>query len=103
MRVMGFGEYLAEKWTETRDQVNEELWQQNVRDGKSLLFCDSLKILGYGASILLALFLVVNGKISIGVFGTCIAAFKSMQEATKAFLIDLGNMPEKNSVCQRLF
>lgn len=95
MRVMGFGEYLAEKWTETRDQVNEELWQQNVRDGKSLLFCDSLKILGYGASILLALFLVVNGKISIGVFGTCIAAFKSMQEATKAFLIDLGNMPEK--------
>ena len=95
MRVMGFSEYLAKKWTETRDEVNEELWQQNVRDGKSLLFCDSLKILGYGASILLALFLVVNGKISMGVFGACIAAFKSMQEATKAFLIDLGNMPEK--------
>lgn len=75
MRVMGFSEYLAKKWTETRDEVNEELWQQNVGDGKSLLFCDSLKILGYGASILLALFLVVNGKISMGVFGACIAAF----------------------------
>lgn len=95
MRVMGFGEYLEKIWTETRDEVNEELWHQNIKDGKSLLFCDTLKILGYGSSILLALLLVVSGLISIGVFGACIAAFKSMQEATKSFLIDLGNLPEK--------
>lgn len=95
MRVMGFGDYLAQKWVETRDEVNEELWQQNIKDGKSMLFCDTLKIIGYGLSILLSLLLVVNGHISIGVFGACIAAFKSMQESTKSFLIDLGNMPEK--------
>lgn len=95
MRVMGFGEYLAQKWVETRDEVNEELWQQNIKDGKSMLLCDTFKIIGYGLSVLLALLLVVNGHISIGVFGACIAAFKSMQESTKSFLIDLGNMPEK--------
>lgn len=95
MRVMGFGKYLTQKWTVTRDEVNEELWKQNIKDGKSLLFCDFLKIFGYGVSILLALFLVVSGQISIGVFGACIAAFQSMQEATKSFLIDLGNLPEK--------
>lgn len=95
MRVMGFGEYLAQKWTETRDEVNEELWQQNIKDAKSMLLCDTLKIIGYGLSILLALFLAVKGHISIGVFGACIAAFKSMQESTKSFLIDLGNMPKK--------
>lgn len=103
MRVMGFGEYLSQKWTETRDEVNEELWEQNIKDEKSLLFCDSLKILGYGLSILLALFLVVSGQISIGVFGACIAAFKSMQEATKSFLIDLGNMPEKMAFANDYF
>jgi ABC-type bacteriocin/lantibiotic exporter with double-glycine peptidase domain len=95
MRVMGFGDYLVKKWMETRDEVNEELWRQNIRDSKSLLFCDTLKIIGYGMSVLLALMLVLNGRISIGVFGACIAAFKAMQEATKSFLIDLGNIPEK--------
>lgn len=103
MRVMGFGEYLAQKWVETRDEVNEELWQQNIKDGKSMLFCDTLKIIGYGLSTLLALLLVVNGHISIGVFGACIAAFKSMQESTKTFLIDLGNMPEKMAFANDYF
>lgn len=95
MRVMGFGEYLAQKWTETRDEVNEEVWRQNIKDGKSMLLCDMLKITGYGLSVLLALLFAVKGYISIGVFGACITAFKSMQEAMKSFLIDLGNMPEK--------
>ena len=103
MRVMGFGEYLAQKWVETRDEVNEELWQQNIKDGKSMLFCDTLKIIGYGLSTLLTLLLVVNGHISIGVFGACIAAFKSMQESTKIFLIDLGTMPEKMAFANDYF
>lgn len=103
MRVMGFGEYLVQKWTETRDDVNEELWEQNIKDSKSMLFCDALKIVGYGLSILLALFLVIKGYISIGMFGACIAAFKAMQEATKTFLIDLGNLPEKVAFANDFF
>jgi len=103
MRVIGFDEYLSSKWIETRNEVNEELWQQSVKDGKSLLICDTIKIVGYGASILLSLFLVMNSKISIGVFGACIAAFKAMQEAAKSFLIDLGNMPEKIAFANEYF
>lgn len=103
MRVMGFGEYLAQKWTETRDEVNEELWQQNMKDGKSMLLCDTLKIAGYGLSVLLALLFAVKGDISIGVFGACITAFKAMQEAAKSFLIDLGNMPEKTAFANDYF
>ncbi len=97
MRVMGFGDYLSGKWTETRDEVNEDLWKQNIRDGKSMLFCDALKIAGYGCSILFALLLAMKGFISIGVFGACIAAFQSMQNAAKEFFVDLGNLPEKIS------
>lgn len=95
MRVMGFSTYLYDRWVETRDEVNEELWLQNIKDGKSLLLCDTFKIAGYAFSVLLALMLVLDGVISIGVFGACIAAFKAMQESAKAFLIEFGNLPEK--------
>ncbi|MEJ6950833.1 ABC transporter ATP-binding protein [Natronospora cellulosivora (SeqCode)] len=95
MRVMGFGNYITDKWIETRDEVNEELWQHDIKEGKSLLICDALRIIGYGSSILLALILVINNNISLGVFGACIAAFRAMQEASKNFLIDLGKIPEK--------
>ena len=62
-----------------------------------MLFCDALKIAGYGCSILFALLLAMKGFISIGVFGACIAAFQSMQNAAKEFFVDLGNLPEKIS------
>ena len=71
----------------------------SATDGTS----DTLKIIGYGLSTLLTLLLVVNGHISIGVFGACIAAFKSMQESTKIFLIDLGTMPEKMAFANDYF
>lgn len=103
MRIMGFGEYLVKKWVKTRDNVNEELWEQNIKDGKLMLFCDTLKILGYGLSMLLAILLTMEGYITIGVFGACIAAFKSMQESTKNFLIDLGNLPEKIAFAKDYF
>jgi ATP-binding cassette subfamily B protein len=95
MRVMGFEHYITNAWTKTRDEVDEELWQQNIKDGISIMFCDLLRITGYVLSIFLSLFLVLRGNISIGVFGACIIAFKSMQEATKDFLINIGSMPEK--------
>ena len=103
MRIMGFGQYLSKLWIETRDEVNEELWKQNIKDGRSMLFCDMLKIIGYGLSVLLALYLVIKGYISIGVFGACISAFKAMQESTKSFLIDLGNLPEKIAIANDYF
>ena len=103
MRVMGFGDYLSGKWTETRDEVNEDIWKQNIRDGRSMLFCDALKIAGYGCSILFALLLAMEGQISIGVFGACIAAFQSMQNAARDFFVDLGNLPEKISFARDYF
>jgi ATP-binding cassette subfamily B protein len=103
MRVMGFENYVTDKWIEIRDEVNEELWQHNIKDAISLLFCDALKIIGYGLSILLALVLVLKGSVSIGVFGACIAAFTAMQESIKSFLINLGNLPEKAALANDYF
>jgi ABC-type multidrug transport system fused ATPase/permease subunit len=95
MRVMNFGDYLSEKWQNTRQEANNELWKQEQKDALSLLFCDSFKLAAYIASILIALFLALKGEISIGLLGACIAAFKSVQDAAKTLLIRLGNLPER--------
>ncbi len=97
MRVMGFDDYLTGKWIGVRDEVNEELWKINKKDSLSLLLCDTFRILGYGASIVIVLVLVINGKISLGVFGACITAFLSVQRKMKEFLIDVGRIPEQIS------
>lgn len=94
MRVMGFGEYITERWIECRDDVNEEIWNQSKKDAISLLVCNLIRICGYGISIYFALCLTVKGDISVGLFGACIGALASVQEQTKNFLTELGSLPE---------
>jgi ABC-type multidrug transport system fused ATPase/permease subunit len=95
MRVMGFGDYLTDKWRAARKEANDELWAEERKDALSLLFCDFFKLAAYIVSILIALFLALGGEISIGLFGASVAAFKSVQEAAKNLLTRLGRMPEQ--------
>lgn len=94
MRVMGFDSYLAQKWQTTRDTVNDQIWKLERRDAFSLLICDGLRILSYGASIIIVLILALNGTIPLGVFGASIASFLNMQNNIKYLLIGLGSFPE---------
>lgn len=97
MRIMGFDSYITDKWTAVRDEVNEELWKVNVKDSKSLLLCDGIRIIGYGISIAIVLYLAVTSAVSVGVFGACLTAFLSVQYNMKEFLFDLGRIPEQIS------
>lgn len=103
MKVMGFADYLTKKWENVRGEVNEELWEQSIKDSKTLFFCDTLRIAGYGLSILLTLYLTMKGSISIGLFGACIVAFQSMQNQTKEFLQGIGTMTEYFSFAYNYF
>lgn len=93
IRAMNFGEYVAEQWTACRDEVSEELWALGKKDSLSLLLCDFLQAVGYGASICLALFLAARGTVSIGVFGACLAAIRSVQTQMRYFLSEIGALP----------
>lgn len=103
MRMMGLNSYIEGLWIKSRDELNKEVWEFRKKDLKSLLICDFLKIAGYILSIAFALYLVVNGKISIGQFGACIAAFASVQGTTQWFLISLGRLPEFIAFTRDLF
>jgi ATP-binding cassette subfamily B protein len=97
MRVMGFGGYITDKWRDTRDDVNEELWNVQKKDAISLLLCDGFRIMGYGISVIVVLILALRGQVSIGVFGAAIGAFLSLQGSMQEFLQRLGNFPEQLS------
>ena len=93
IRAMNFGEYAAEQWTACRDEVSEELWTLGKKDSLSLLLCDFLQAMGYGASICLTLLLAARGTVSVGVFGACLAAIRSVQTQMKYFLSEIGALP----------
>ena len=95
MRVMGSDKYITDKWRDTRDEANEELWTLQKKDALSLLLCDGFRIIGYCASIIVVLLLVVRGDITIGVFGGAITAFLGLQSDMRTFLSDLGRFPEQ--------
>ncbi|MCL1859635.1 MAG: ABC transporter ATP-binding protein/permease [Oscillospiraceae bacterium] len=95
LRVLGADDYVFEKWTESRDDVQNELWEQNRKDAVSLLLCDALRIIGYGACIVLALVLTLNKTVNVGVFGACIAAFFTLQSATRGMLVLGGELPRE--------
>lgn len=97
MRTMGFDGYITDKWTETHDEVRDEMWKIERNDAVSLIFCNILCILGYVISLLVVLWLVLHGDVSIGLLGASMSAFSSMQSATRSFLIYLGQFPEKLS------
>ena len=93
LRTLGADDYVFDKWRESRDDVQDELWEQNRKDAISLLFCDALRIIGYGACLVLALFLTLEGIVNIGVFGACIAAFMTLQGAIRGVLTLGGELP----------
>ena len=94
MRVMGFDGYITDKWRDTRDEVNEELWAVEKKDGVSLLWCDGIRIAGYCVSIAAVLWLAVRGDVTLGVFGGALTAFLSLQNSTRGFLLDIGRLTE---------
>lgn len=97
MRVMGFEDYITDKWRGVRDEVKEELWEISAKDAKSLLICDAIRIIGYGISVAVVLYLVIKGQISIGVLGASLTSFLSLQDSMKDFLFSLGKISEFTS------
>ena len=93
LRALGADSYIFGKWTKCRDETMEELWAQSRKDAISMVLCDALRIVGYAACIALALRLVLYGTVSVGVFGACIAAFLTLQTATRSVLILSGELP----------
>lgn len=94
MRTFGFSDYIQNKWRGYRDDVDEQNWEFSRRDSASMLLSNFISTCGYVLSVVFSICLMMNGQIEVGVFGACLSAFLSMQNTTKNFLLNLGNISE---------
>lgn len=94
LRIFGIESYIEEKLYQTRDAMNQELWDFKKRDICSFLLCEILCKCGYVLSIIIAILLLLNHRLDFGMLAASLVAFTSFQFAAKYFLISLGRIPE---------
>ena len=94
MRAFDFSDYIEKKWRGYRDEVDQQNWEFSRKDSASMLLSNFISTCGYVLSIVFSIYLMVNGKINVGVFGACLSAFLSMQNTSKSFLMNIGNISE---------
>ncbi len=103
MRVMGFDHYIADKWNNVRNEVDEETFSLLKKDHGTLFFCELFRIVCYCVSIVIILYLVLKNISTIGVFGACLHTFGSLQENAKMLIVYIGNCVENSLNCKVYF
>jgi ABC-type multidrug transport system fused ATPase/permease subunit len=93
MLVMGFDKHLKGNWTAVQSGINRPLWKHELRESRFTMLCEFIKTVGYSLGVVCSLLLLINGVISIGVFGACLAAFVTVQNSIKQFFSATGRIP----------
>lgn len=93
LRVYNAQTYMQKKWQKNMMEVQEETQKHQRKETWQLLGCDGLNLLGYGVSMGMAVWLILQGEISAGAFSACAMAFLNVQNQVKNFLVDLGSLP----------
>lgn len=89
MRVFGAGGFMREKWRKTRDEMlDEEVAVQSKILTRSNIG-DIIKNLFYALNVAFAVYLIIQGEISIGEFTACLAVFGSLQITLVSFMYNL--------------
>ena len=86
MRVMGFDEYIRNKWQQTNVERVQESLDVNLDIGKKQLFGITIDNIFYGLNLAIALWLMIQGKIDIGGFAACISAFAIYHQEMNGFI-----------------
>lgn len=92
MKTYGCGTYLEQKWKFFNNQISEELISVQRKHAKKKVLMNSLKVLCYVISILLAIYLTFIGRLQVGQLGACFIAFSSTQFFSAQLLSKVGRM-----------
>lgn len=79
MRVMGFDDYLMDRWEEANVQRAEEIRQYNLKATIKSSAGMCVENFFYVANIGMTLYLLVTGQIAISAFAACLSAFANFQ------------------------
>ena len=103
MRTLGFSEFLSKRWEDTNTEVNEEIWSFNKKEARTMFLIDLFNVLCYITGIVVSVWLVINGTITIAQFGACIAAFLTMQASMRQFASNWAYLPVNQEHVENYF
>ena len=92
MKVFDHGEYLRNKYTNLLKQTDDEEWSLEKKNFFRTLLLDSLQPLSIAIAILLSIFLITNGEISVAVFAALLQAMISVNETSSAIIVQCTDM-----------
>lgn len=94
MRVMGFEDYIQDKWQKTNEDRVKEVLDTNLDMAKKQQYGITLINIFYGLNLAVALWLMVQGTIGIGAFAACISAFAIYHQNIQAFIASVADMAD---------
>lgn len=86
MRILGFHNYLKEKWVAANVDVVQEMEELELKAMKLSAAGVLVKNLCYVANVAIALLLMVKNELAAGQFAACLTAFGLLQD--KLFMLD---------------
>lgn len=99
IQVYDFSHYIQGKWKNYSDTVDQQNWRFMQKESAIIFGLNGISLLGYLLSILITVYMVHIGNISIGIFGACLSAFLTMQKQTQSFFTSIGNAMEELRFC----
>lgn len=91
MRVMGFGEYLTDKWKEANAEHVREFRKTNLDIRRKQVYGIIVINLCYAFNIGLSFYLMIQGYLSVGAFAACLTAFTAYDNSMGVFIAMLFN------------
>lgn len=92
MRVMGFGDYIMDRWEQANVQRAEEIRQYNLKATLKSNAGMCVENFFYVANIGMTLYLMVTGQIAISAFAACLSAFAIFQGNLRSLVYGVPGM-----------
>lgn len=92
MRVMGFSDYLMDRWEEANIQRVEEIRQYDMKASAKASVGLCVENLFYAANIGVTLYLMVTGQIAFSAFAACLSVFSSFQNNIRSLTYQVPTM-----------
>ena len=86
LRTMNTEKYISDKWTNARDELNDEYFRVEMKMTTKEIIFEAVKWAGVFFSMGLSVFFLTRDMITIGQFAACIAAFITLQGTAFGFM-----------------
>jgi len=103
MRVMGFGQYLEDRWMKENTERLRGLKDVNLEISRKQLLGIIVINACYVLNIGLSFYLMVQGRISIGAFAACLSAFAKLHSGLGVVVVKVADVAKQYYVIEEYY